>query len=65
VLARLAYLAVTNAFAAVRLPPMSIREEDAEILLLRQRARAKFRRTAPFSRVAGSTARLFCAGCGC
>ncbi|GGN96079.1 hypothetical protein GCM10011579_097120 [Streptomyces albiflavescens] len=34
-LLRLAYLAVTNAFAAVRLLPMSDRDKDAEILVLR------------------------------
>jgi putative transposase len=35
VLLRLAYLAVTNAFAALRLLPMSNRDKDAEILALR------------------------------
>jgi transposase InsO family protein len=35
VLLRLAYLAVSHAFAAVRLLPMSDREKDAEILALR------------------------------
>jgi hypothetical protein len=35
VLLRLAYLAVTHAFAAVRLLPLSDREKDAEILVLR------------------------------
>lgn len=34
-LLRLAYLAVTNAFAALRLLPMSDRDKDAEILALR------------------------------
>ncbi|MFE6757913.1 hypothetical protein ACFVDQ_30640 [Streptomyces sp. NPDC057684] len=34
---RLAYLAVINTFAALRLPPMSHREKDAEILGLRHR----------------------------
>jgi hypothetical protein len=34
-LLRLAYLAVTHAFAAVRLLPMSDREKDVEILVLR------------------------------
>lgn len=34
-LLRLAYLAITNTFAALRLLPMSNREKDAEILLLR------------------------------
>jgi hypothetical protein len=34
-LLRLAYLAVTNTFAALRLLPISDREKDAEILLLR------------------------------
>lgn len=34
-LLRLAYLALTNAFAASRLLPMSDREKDMEILLLR------------------------------
>ncbi|POX48397.1 hypothetical protein [Streptomyces sp. Ru72] len=32
---RLAYLAITNAFAALRLLPMSDRDKDAEILALR------------------------------
>lgn len=32
---RLTYLAVANAFAALRLPPMSDRDKDAEILALR------------------------------
>jgi hypothetical protein len=36
-LLRLAYLAVTNAFALLRLLPRSDRDKDAEILALRQR----------------------------
>jgi hypothetical protein len=35
VLLRLAYLAVSHAFYVVRLLPMSDREKDAEILVLR------------------------------
>jgi hypothetical protein len=35
VLLRLAYLTVTNTFAALRLLPISDRQKDAEILLLR------------------------------
>jgi putative transposase len=35
VLLRLAYLTVTNAFAMLRLLPMSDRDKDAEILALR------------------------------
>ena len=35
VLLRLTYLAVTNAFAGLRLLPMSDRDKDAEILALR------------------------------
>jgi hypothetical protein len=35
VLQRLAYLTVTNLFAALRLLPMSDRDKDAEILALR------------------------------
>jgi hypothetical protein len=35
VLVRLAYLAVSNAFAALRLLPMGEREKDVEILVLR------------------------------
>jgi len=35
VLVRLAYLAVSNAFAALRLLPMSDREREIEILTLR------------------------------
>ncbi|MFF1568656.1 hypothetical protein ACFVY1_35105 [Streptomyces sp. NPDC058293] len=34
----LAYLTVTNLFAALRLPPMSDRDKDAEILALRHQA---------------------------
>jgi putative transposase len=37
VLLRLAYLGVTNAFAKLRLMPMSDREKDVEILALRHR----------------------------
>ncbi|MDH6221782.1 hypothetical protein [Streptomyces pseudovenezuelae] len=36
-LLRLAYLGVTNAFAMLRLLPMSDREKDVEILVLRHR----------------------------
>ncbi|MFB4285536.1 hypothetical protein ACBJ59_60490 [Nonomuraea sp. MTCD27] len=32
---RLAYLTVTNTFAALRLPPMGDRDKDVEILALR------------------------------
>jgi hypothetical protein len=35
VLARFAYLAVTHAFAALQLPPMTNHEKDIEILALR------------------------------
>jgi hypothetical protein len=35
VLLRLAYLTVTNAFAALRLLPMGDRDKDVEILVLR------------------------------
>lgn len=35
VLLRLAYLTVTNAFAMLRVLPMSDRDKDAEILALR------------------------------
>jgi putative transposase len=35
VLLRVVHLAVTNAFTALRLPPLSDREKDAEILPLR------------------------------
>jgi putative transposase len=35
VLLRLAYLTISNAFAALRLLPMSDRDKDAEILALR------------------------------
>ncbi|MET7666016.1 hypothetical protein ABZS99_46205, partial [Streptomyces sp. NPDC005463] len=34
-LLRLAYLGVTNAFAMLRLLPMSVRDKDVEILALR------------------------------
>ncbi|MEV5892083.1 hypothetical protein [Nonomuraea fuscirosea] len=37
-LLRLAYLTVTNAFAALRLLPMSERDKDTEILVLRHRS---------------------------
>ncbi|MEU0569206.1 hypothetical protein ABZ297_28035 [Nonomuraea sp. NPDC005983] len=43
-LLRLAYLAVTNAFAALRLLPMGDRDKDVEILALR-RMRAAGRAT--------------------
>jgi hypothetical protein len=36
VLVRFVYLAVTNAFAALRLVPMTDREKDVEILVLRR-----------------------------
>jgi hypothetical protein len=39
-LVRLAYLAVSNAFAALRLLPMSDREKDIEILILRHQISA-------------------------
>jgi hypothetical protein len=39
VLLRFAYLAVTNAFAALRLLPMSDRDKDVEILTLRHQIR--------------------------
>jgi hypothetical protein len=38
VLLRLAYLGVTNAFALLRLLPMTDRDKDVEILALRHRA---------------------------
>ena len=37
-LLRLAYLTVTNAFAALRLLPVGDQDKDAEILALRHRA---------------------------
>ncbi|MEU5029257.1 hypothetical protein [Streptomyces milbemycinicus] len=39
-LLRLAYLTVTNAFALLRLLPMSDRDKDAEILALRHQITA-------------------------
>ncbi|MBW8792092.1 MAG: helix-turn-helix domain-containing protein, partial [Streptomyces sp.] len=46
-LLRLTYLAVTNAFAALRLLPMSDRDKDAEILALRHQLAALQRQLGP------------------
>ncbi len=73
-LLRLAYLAVTNAFAALRLLPVGDRDKDVEILALRHQItvlerqlgadRVKFapEDRAPFSRPSPA---VCCAGCGC
>jgi len=47
VLLRLTYLAVTNAFAALRLLPMSDRDKDAEILALRHQLAVLQRQLGP------------------
>jgi putative transposase len=47
VLLRLAYLAVTNTFAALRLLPMSDRDKDAEILALRHQVTILQRQLGP------------------
>jgi hypothetical protein len=44
---RLAYLAVTNAFAALRLLPMSDRDKDVEILVLRHQLTVLQRQLGP------------------
>jgi hypothetical protein len=44
---RLAYLAVTNAFAALRLLPMSDRDKDVEILVLRHQLTVLQRQLSP------------------
>ena len=46
-LLRLTYLAVTNAFAALRLLPMSDRDKDAEILALRHQLAVLQRQLGP------------------
>ena len=46
-LLRLTYLAVTNAFAALRLLPMSDRDKDAEILALRHQLTVLQRQLGP------------------
>jgi hypothetical protein len=47
VLLRLAYLGVTNAFALLRLLPMSSRDKDAEILALRHQLSVLQRQLGP------------------
>jgi hypothetical protein len=47
VLLRLTYIAVTNAFAALRLLPMSDRDKDAEILALRHQLAVRQRQLGP------------------
>jgi hypothetical protein len=47
VLLRLTYLSVTNAFALLRLLPMSDHDKDAEILVLRHQITALQRQLAP------------------
>jgi putative transposase len=47
VLLRLAYLGVTNAFALLRLLPMSSRDKDAEILALRHQLSVLQRQLSP------------------
>jgi len=47
VLLRLTYLAVTNAFAALRLLPMSDRDKDAEIFALRHQLAVLQRQLGP------------------
>jgi hypothetical protein len=55
VLLRLAYLAVTNVFALLRLLPMSDRDKDVEILALRHQV-------AMLERQLGTTPLRFCPG---
>ncbi|GAA0895202.1 MULTISPECIES: hypothetical protein [Streptomyces violaceusniger group] len=52
-LLRLAYLGVTNAFAVLRLLPMSDRDKDAEILALRHRITVLERPALPSRRPPG------------
>jgi hypothetical protein len=47
VLLRLAYLGVANVFALLRLPPMSSRDKDAEILALRHQLAVLQRQLGP------------------
>jgi len=47
VLLRLTYLAVTNAFAVLRLLPMTDRDKDAEILALRHQLAVLQRQLGP------------------
>ena len=77
-LLRLAYLAVTNAFAVLRLLPMSDRDKDVEILALRHQITVLERQLGkregavrpersgvPGGAAAPAAARTCCAGCGC
>jgi putative transposase len=57
VLLRLAYVTVANTFAVLRLFPMTDREKDAEILVLRHQIAVLERR------LVGRRARC-CGGCG-
>ncbi|GGT16574.1 hypothetical protein ACFFV7_53700 [Nonomuraea spiralis] len=50
-LLRLAYLTVTNTFAALRLPPTGDRDKDVEILALRHRIIVLERRLGADTRV--------------
>ncbi|MEV4012471.1 hypothetical protein AB0J35_18380 [Nonomuraea angiospora] len=50
-LLRLAYLTVTNAFAALRLLPTSDRDKDVEILVLRHQIAILERRLGAYTRV--------------
>ncbi|MFF4723751.1 hypothetical protein ACFY3M_00095 [Streptomyces mirabilis] len=54
---RLAYLAATNAFTLVRLPPMSDRDKDIEILALRHQLRTPHRAVVQFGEQGGELAR--------
>jgi hypothetical protein len=47
VLLRLTYLAVTNAFAVLRLLPMSDRDKDAKVLALRRQLAVMQRQLGP------------------
>jgi len=62
VLLRLTYLAVTNAFAALWLLPMSDREKDAEILALRHQLAVLQRQLGPARARFAPADRAFLAG---
>ncbi|MDP9611166.1 hypothetical protein JOF35_003443 [Streptomyces demainii] len=68
-LLRLAYLGVTNAFAVLRLLPMSDRDKDAEILALRHQItvleRQLGKRKSGSARAIEPSWRRCCTGCRC
>jgi hypothetical protein len=65
VLMRLAYLAVTNAFAALRLLPMSDRDKVVEILVLRHQLAVLQRQLGPSRRASLVPIVRSCPLCSC